>query len=113
MGDPKSKSSDVYAFGMMIIEVQWPGNTSLRNPRLILGLQTLTWSQPFPSYRTVGALILALMAGKRPDRAEVDRDRAPQYWESLWKLAETCWPQDATARPTIHHVHGLLIKAIA
>ncbi|KAG8952167.1 hypothetical protein FRC00_006906 [Tulasnella sp. 408] len=38
MGDPKSKSSDVYAFGMMIIEVEWPRNTSLTNPQLIWGL---------------------------------------------------------------------------
>ncbi|KIO18555.1 hypothetical protein M407DRAFT_157723 [Tulasnella calospora MUT 4182] len=93
MGDSKSRSSDVYAFGMMIIE-------------------TLTWNQPFPN-SNVGSLVLAIMAGKRPDRMEVDRDRAPRYWESLWKLAESCWPQDATARPPIHHVHGLLTSAMA
>ncbi|KAG8913805.1 hypothetical protein FRC00_001547 [Tulasnella sp. 408] len=38
MGDPKSKSSDVYAFGMMIIEVKSPRNMFLTNPQLTWGL---------------------------------------------------------------------------
>lgn len=38
MGEPKSKSSDVYAFGMMIVEVKWEANMSLTNAQLIRGL---------------------------------------------------------------------------
>lgn len=53
------------------------------------------------------------MEGKRPERTEVIRERAPQYWESLWELAESCWPQAATARPPILHVHGKLTGAMA
>ncbi|KAG8939826.1 hypothetical protein FRC04_005957 [Tulasnella sp. 424] len=72
-GHSKSFKSDVYAFGMTIVEV-------------------LTGSVPFPDLETDRAVIsTVLIEGKRPPKNPTESSAGLSY-ENVWAVAEACWP---------------------
>jgi len=72
--------SDVFAFG-------------------ILTAVLLAGEHPFKlPNRMIGALILAIITGRRPSRpADANMH--------IWFLAEQCWQQDMSLRPTMHAIY--------
>ncbi|KAG8989262.1 hypothetical protein FRB95_003802 [Tulasnella sp. JGI-2019a] len=79
---PKTTASDVYAFGLTIVEI-------------------LTGSVPLPGLNQV-QVIRAIIGGQRPVRepsSRLGRDFTP-----LWDIASACWAPEPSERPTIAHV---------
>lgn len=77
----RSRQSDVFAFGMLCIEVA-------------------TGQPPFSDLRTDGAAFLAIIRGERPNRPEGERSMS----EMLWGWASSCWTHQPSARPSINEL---------
>ncbi|KAG9002933.1 hypothetical protein FRB94_003460 [Tulasnella sp. JGI-2019a] len=77
-GGPRTMESDIYAFGMTIVEL-------------------LTGSAPFPSSGRY-SFIRAIIEGRRP--AHVPSSRLGQDFAPLWSIASACWESTASNRPT-------------
>jgi len=78
-----SAASDIYAFAMVIIEI-------------------FTGNVPFQEFHNEPSVIIKVMRGERPKRPE--REHAPGLSDQLWDLAQMCWHQDRSKRPTIFFV---------
>ncbi|KAG8870749.1 hypothetical protein FRB97_009418 [Tulasnella sp. 331] len=84
----KTKESDVYAFGMTIVEV-------------------LTGFAPLPRLSQV-PFIRAIMADQRPPYEPSSRQG--QDFEPLWRIASACWAPEPTGRPTASTVVRLIAQ---
>jgi len=82
-GDPKTTSSDVYAFGMTIVEI-------------------LTGKPPFPEIKHLGRIVTSVLAGKRPPFNPSGR-RGTSF-NSLWNLASSCWDPEPDRRPSARDI---------
>ncbi|KDQ14598.1 hypothetical protein BOTBODRAFT_159039 [Botryobasidium botryosum FD-172 SS1] len=76
----RTARSDVFAFGILVAVL-------------------LAGEYPFnlPN-RLIGALVYAIMTGRRPSRP-ADAN------EHIWFLAEQCWQENSLLRPTMHAIH--------
>lgn len=82
----KTKSSDVYAFGMLIYEA-------------------ITGAAPWKNY-AADNIRARVVAGERPVRTS-------QFSNDLWKLCESCWAQDPSARLEIVEVLDRLTRMVS
>jgi serine/threonine protein kinase len=83
LGVDESKVADVFAFGMV-------------------GVEVFTGRIPFDGYSAITALI-NIRGGVRPERpGEVELK------DEMWNLLKRCWDQDPKKRPTIREVVGEL-----
>jgi len=93
-GDPgnsrPSEMSDIYALGMVFIEV-------------------FTGEIPFRRYQEDGQIFHHLMTGGRPVRPA--HTLALGFSDSLWELVEMCWHADKFKRPSASFVLSQLYKA--
>jgi len=81
----KTTATDVFAFGMTIIEV-------------------FTFAPPFKCdsrYRYYGSVLMAIVEGGRPIRPSGMNDR-------LWEIAQACWSHDPNCRPSMRDVQHML-----
>jgi serine/threonine protein kinase len=91
LGEPPSKASDTYSFGMAILEF-------------------LTGKRPFREHRSDAAVVQALTAvnerPRRPEGYEVER------WltDDLWALLQRCWAKQPDLRPTMKDVVSVLTE---
>ena len=100
-GGSVRKPSDIYAFGMVIYEV---------NPQLSWSMIDLTshhdkiYTKEIPLGHIAYGDFLELVAGQdaRPDRP--DEDEAPELSDDLWDLARSCWAKEPLLRPTAEGV---------
>ncbi|KDQ07508.1 hypothetical protein BOTBODRAFT_609536 [Botryobasidium botryosum FD-172 SS1] len=76
----RTARSDVFAFGILVA-VLFAGEYPFNLPN-----------------RMIGALVLAIITGRRPSRPAGAN-------EHIWYLAEQCWQEDALLRPTAHALH--------
>ncbi|KAG9024643.1 hypothetical protein FRB95_011248 [Tulasnella sp. JGI-2019a] len=86
-GAPRSKKTDIYAFGMTIVEI-------------------LTGKVPFPDLQSLSGVLFAVSEGRRPPfepSARNDRDFKP-----LWDLAASCWQTQPAVRPGSYEILGRL-----
>ncbi|KAG8994540.1 hypothetical protein FRB94_009813 [Tulasnella sp. JGI-2019a] len=90
-GESKTVKSDIYAFGLTIVEV-------------------LTGSCPLPSYRAHVPFILAILDGQRP--LCEPSSRLGQDFTPLWSIASACWVSDPSNRPTAGQVVKLMESAV-
>jgi len=81
-GSAPSKQSDVYSFGMAVLEL-------------------LTGKPPFPEYRSDAAVIRALMTGAQPKRPTELGERLK---DGMWALMQRCWTREPSSRPTMEAV---------
>ncbi|KAG8998236.1 hypothetical protein FRB94_006976 [Tulasnella sp. JGI-2019a] len=89
-GGTTTIESDIYAFGMTIVEV-------------------LTGSFPLPSLHHV-QFVLAILAGQRPHcepTSRLDHDFTP-----LWGIASMCWVPEPSERPSAGHILEIMERAI-
>lgn len=82
-GALRSRTSDVYAFGMTIVEVY------MGKPPLSSG-----------NFTNEGQVLLAIVNGFRPKRIEVTTSGCTLP-DELWNMATCCWDQDPKHRPDI------------
>jgi len=86
-GEPKTTSSDVYAFGMTIAEI-------------------LTGKLPFSDIDYAAGIILGVLSGKRP--SFTPSARRGTSFDSLWKLASSCWDPSPDQRPSAPKILTIL-----
>ncbi|KAG9044855.1 hypothetical protein FS837_007412 [Tulasnella sp. UAMH 9824] len=75
---PKSFESDVYAFGMTIVEV-------------------LTGEAPFRNLTNDVAVLRGVMLGERPAKIPTESSSGISY-ENVWDVASACWPTKPSDR---------------
>lgn len=86
-----SIKSDIYAFGMMCIEVRHV-HTETHIFFLHTTIKVFTGNVPFPQFK---AVIVKVLEGARPPRPSTIVS------DTLWSIVERCWKADSNARPTI------------
>ncbi|KAG8971952.1 hypothetical protein FRC05_010487 [Tulasnella sp. 425] len=85
-GKPRSAKTDVWAFGMMLVEY-------------------LTRKPPFWDAKDSGVIVTRIVLKQaRPSREDVDLKYAPPYWPELWDLARKCWSQEPSDRPSMSDI---------
>ncbi|KAF9789636.1 kinase-like domain-containing protein [Thelephora terrestris] len=82
-GDQNTREADVFAFGMIVIEV-------------------FTGSHPFSEFTALVA-VSKIIAGERPDRPQ-----EPGLTDIIWDMTLRSWTQDPAHRPTMASVVGIL-----
>lgn len=85
-GIVKSRTSDVYALGMTIIEV-YTGKPPLFGKK----------------FTNSGQIIFAIMTGFRPESARITALNCA-FPDELWSFAKRCWDQDLRCRPNMAEV---------
>ncbi|KAF9779311.1 CNH domain-containing protein [Thelephora terrestris] len=82
-GDKNTREADVFAFGMVVIEV-------------------FTGRHPFSEFTPLVA-VSKIIAGERPDRPQ-----EPGLIDLVWNMTLHCWTQDPAQRPIMASVVGIL-----
>jgi len=97
---PRTKASDMYAFGVMTFEV-W--TDPLRGiSRLAHSRQILTGRPPFSEMTEIAATY-SMLSGDRPSRSNHQEIPVP-----LWYMIERCWYNVPSKRMTAGEVLNLL-----
>jgi serine/threonine protein kinase len=96
LGRKKSRSSDVYAFGITIVEV---GHVE-PDGRTQLSTQIYTGKRPYPGYNHSMQVIMDVCKGIRPGRPAVECG----FNNALWELVNYCWDADSHSRPDMKEV---------
>jgi len=91
-----SKESDVFAFGMVMIEVGVTNPFHVKQPYPLI--QIFTGKEPFSESLDCTA-IESIVAGDRPKRATDTR-----FTDRLWTLVQQCWGQRPQDRPRMDQV---------
>jgi len=107
--DPRpTKQSDCYALGMVVYEVRAdaipPTRTTVR-----LMCQVLCGNAPYWEITNGGAVIKAIMDGRRPQKPETAESLG--FTDELWGIVQRCWSADAGARPDVRTVLSYLNHA--
>ncbi|KAG8946778.1 hypothetical protein FRC04_011434 [Tulasnella sp. 424] len=91
-GEPRSAKTDVWAFGMIIVEY-------------------LTRKPPFWDAKDSGVIVTRIILKQaRPSREDVNLKHAPTCWPELWDLAGKCWSQEPSDRLNMSDIVEYLIK---
>ncbi|KAG8871013.1 hypothetical protein FRB97_009184 [Tulasnella sp. 331] len=77
-GDTKTTASDMYAFGMTIVEI-------------------LTGNVPFPDLHHPSPIIIAVLGGRRPPLEPIYRGK--QSLRAFWDIVVLCWTAEREERP--------------
>ena len=101
-----TKEGDIYAFGLVILQVGASCRRDLAVCFLLTISQVLTGEQPFSGFKTT-ELASKISSGFRPVRPE--NAEAIGISESLWRLIQKCWDSERTQRPQIREV----VKGVA
>lgn len=98
--------SDCYALGMVVYEVSRSA-CSLQSPSFTRS-QVLTGLQPF-HHRFACTAMLAILGGERPERPPDAESLG--FSDTLWGLAQSCWSESTSARPTAQRLFEYLSPA--
>jgi len=91
-----SKESDVFAFGMVMVEVGANESIPRKGPYPLV--QAFTGKVPFSGFRSATA-VAAITAGDRPKRPT-----HPSFTDHLWVLTRWCWVEGPQERPGMDQV---------
>ncbi|KAJ7803999.1 kinase-like domain-containing protein [Mycena olivaceomarginata] len=89
-GGHNDQRSDIYGFACLVYEL-------------------LTGAAPFPELFSDGAVIMAVLEGRRPSR--VPSCSGTPSLDALWNLLQNCWEEKPENRPTASQIVGCLIGA--
>ncbi|KAG8977588.1 hypothetical protein FRB93_011886 [Tulasnella sp. JGI-2019a] len=84
---PKSLKSDIFAFGMTIVEV-------------------ITGNVPFPDIPNANAIV-AIISGQRPAFQQIFQIS----FRNLWILASACWDHEPARRPSARDILAIMAKS--
>ena len=104
-GKTATKESDIFSFGMVIIEVGGDRSTIRRSPNPLT--EVFTGEVPFNGI-VASAAMKSIMDGGRPMRPD-----HPDLTESLWMLTRRCWAKEARDRPKMREVIKELKELLA
>lgn len=96
---PVTVESDVWSFGMTILEVSMQINrlpTRIADTELV---QVLTGRMPFFEFKHDTHVLLSVMRGKIPRRPEIDA-----ITDDIWHLLTSCWDQNPKSRPSVKNI---------
>ena len=99
-GSPTTKESDIFSFGMVMIEVGGDGSVKCQSTYPLF--KAFTGKVPFSGMPLTSAMS-SIANGGRPGRPD-----HPDFAEPLWTLTQRCWSQDPQDRPDIQEVTGVL-----
>ena len=103
MGEqPASKESDIFSFGMVIIEVGDDQLVPRQQPYPLV--QVFTGKAPFVGSATP-AVIASIVSGKRPERPS-----HTGLTDHLWELTQRCLEQAPVDRPNVEQILEALRK---
>ncbi|KAG9003494.1 hypothetical protein FRB94_003077 [Tulasnella sp. JGI-2019a] len=88
---PKSPQSDIFSFGMTIVEV-------------------ITGKVPYPDLSNQFALAMAISSGQRP--LATPSSREGRSFENLWEIASRCWEADPIKRPSASDMAAIFLGTI-
>ena len=92
-----TKSSDVYAFGMLAYEV---GSSFHVVPRPCSSCaQTFSGQIPFHDRQSAAVTVAVITANERPPRPGHQ-----ELSDQLWEMIQKCWQTNPSQRPTIREV---------
>ena len=95
-----TKESDIFSFGMVIIEARCDQSV-VRQPTYPLP-KVFTGEIPFSEETSMMAAV-RIVNGERPKRPNHSG-----FTEALWALTQRCWSQEPHDRPNILEVTGVL-----
>ncbi|CAA7266440.1 unnamed protein product [Cyclocybe aegerita] len=98
-------ASDIFAFGMVIYEVESLSCSYSSLIDVCVNIQTYSGSVPFPESNNHMAM-MSILDGRRPARPKgIANDH--------WILAEKCWKPDPSLRPTTGSVYVFVRNGVA
>ena len=97
---PASKESDIFSFGMVVIEVG--GGQLVPCQRPYQPIKVFTGKAPFVG-STTPAVIASIVDGRRPERP-----RNTGLTDHLWGVTQKCLKQAPSDRPNVEQVLGVL-----
>ena len=101
---PVTCESDMWALGMVVIEVQ-PIESPVLSTHLTRFLQLYTGDRPFPNVRDY--VVLQLVASGSTPRREDYRTVPSAVWQNI----SMCWARDLNERPTIRDFKTRILSA--
>ena len=101
-GQAASKESDLFSFGMVIVEVGDDQSIPCQ-PSYPL-MKVFTGKAPFVG-STTPVVIASIMNGKRPERPN-----HASFTDDLWELTQQCWETAPSDRPNAEQVLEVLKK---
>lgn len=104
----KTKETDVYAFGMLVLQVQSLCRC-MRDllSRCLFRSQTFTGEQPWAQFTDMG-VIVEISTRRIPMRPCDAKSQAAGFTEFYWRLCQRCWQIDPAFRPTMLRILDLL-----
>lgn len=99
------KESDVFSFGMVIIEVGGDRSTGHQPPHSLM--KVFTGEVPFKGTKA-SEVVMRVTSGKRPGRPN-----HPKFTNPLWELTRRCWTEAVQDRPKMEEVTKALKKLSA
>ena len=100
-----SKESDIFSFGMVIIEVGCDQFVLRQRPYPLM--KVFTGKAPFAG-SAAPTVVLGIMGGKRPERPN-----HASFTDNLWNLTRKCLEQAPSDRPKVEQVLEALRKSSA
>jgi serine/threonine protein kinase len=100
-------ASDIYALGMVILEVR---HMALVVYKILIIFQVLTGNLPFSECKVHYAVGAMVVSGKRPTRPVASNDLGIS--DQIWQLLTDCWSADRLNRPGIIKVQKLVQEAV-
>jgi serine/threonine protein kinase len=112
-GGHNDQRSDIYGFASLAYEVCSLAIQCWPHDRLHYSGQLLAGTAPFPELCADGAVIMAVLNGRRPSRPP--SCSGTPVLDGLWKLLQRCWAKTPGIRPTasqiVEHLTGADIQA--
>lgn len=95
-GQATTKESDIFSFGMVMIEVGGNRSTIYQRPYPLL--KVFTGEIPFKRVQT-SEVVMRITGGERPERPT-----HPKFTDPLWELTKECWKVAPQDRPKMEDV---------
>jgi serine/threonine protein kinase len=101
-------ASDIYALGMVVLEVRYI--MALAVYKALIIFQVLTGNLPFAECKIHYAVGAMVVNGERPARPPASNDLGIS--DEIWQLLVKCWSADRSNRPGVAGVRELLQEAV-
>lgn len=109
-GEQPSAMSDVYALGMVFLEVSLSHIFLVRSFLTRHFFKLFTLAEPFSEYKRAPQVVMHVYSGGRPRRPTSSEVVERGMSDSLWFLMEKCWREEASSRPKALEVREKLLE---